>query len=112
VILTVLDCIETLYLDYGSRIDWHSCLEIANNGGRLRWKIENEGFNSQKNGGYNLEHVYSETGKFYYLLLQIAHTINQLMEKGGLIENGVKKCFGSIKNFTRRLLESFKYADL
>ncbi len=26
---------------------------LANQGGRLRWKIENEGFNVQKNGGYN-----------------------------------------------------------
>ena len=31
---------------------------IAQNGGRNRWKIENAGFNSQKNGGYELEHGY------------------------------------------------------
>jgi hypothetical protein len=29
--------------------------ELANHGGRCRWKIENEGFNIQKNGGFNLE---------------------------------------------------------
>jgi hypothetical protein len=29
---------------------------LANQGGCLRWKIENEGFNVQKNGGFNLEH--------------------------------------------------------
>jgi len=55
-------------------------------GGRLRWKIENEGFNTQKNGDYELEHKYcrkSYTGlKNYYTLLQIAHAINQLVEKG------------------------------
>jgi hypothetical protein len=28
-------------------------------GGRLRWKIENEGFNTQKNSDYELEHKYS-----------------------------------------------------
>jgi hypothetical protein len=28
------------------------------NRGRCRWKIENEGFNTQKNGGYGLEHLY------------------------------------------------------
>ena len=27
--------------------------------GRGRWKIENEGFNSQKNGIYNIEHLNS-----------------------------------------------------
>ncbi|RLC74380.1 MAG: hypothetical protein DRJ03_17950 [Chloroflexi bacterium] len=32
---------------------------LANEGGRLRWKIENEGFNVQKNGGYGLEHAYT-----------------------------------------------------
>jgi hypothetical protein len=32
--------------------------EIAQKGGRERWKIENEGFNRQKNSGLNLEHVY------------------------------------------------------
>ena len=51
-------------------------------GGRLRWKIENEGFNEQKNGGYNLKHKYSRSSylaaKNYYQCLQIAHMINQL----------------------------------
>ena len=53
--------------------------------GRMRWKIENEGFNTQKNGGYNLGHKYSRksfTGhQNYYQCMQIAHIINQLVEK-------------------------------
>jgi hypothetical protein len=36
-----------------------SVITLANQGGRLRWKIENEGFNIQKNHGYELEHAYS-----------------------------------------------------
>jgi len=52
--------------------------------GRLRWKIENEGFNTQKNLGYRLAHKYSRcswrAGKNYYQCLQIAHLINQLAE--------------------------------
>ena len=54
--------------------------EIAQKGGRYRWKIENEGFNRQKNSGLNLEHVYSidpENWKAYYLLLQIAFVLTQ-----------------------------------
>src|SRR5206468_2169277 len=46
--------------------------EIAQKGGRYRWKVENEGFNRQKNSGLNLEHVYSsDPGKWpsYYVLL-------------------------------------------
>src|SRR5262249_41452513 len=30
--------------------------EIAQKGGRYRWKVENEGFNRQKNSGLNLQH--------------------------------------------------------
>jgi len=52
--------------------------------GRLRWKIENEGFNTQKNHGYKLQHKYSRVSwlaaKNYYQCLQIAHLINQLVE--------------------------------
>lgn len=50
--------------------------------GRLRWKIENEGFNTQKNLGYALQHKYSrvnwQAAKNYYQCLQIGHLINQL----------------------------------
>lgn len=53
--------------------------------GRLRWKIENEGFNTQKNLGYELEHKYSRISframQNYYQILQIAHLINQLVER-------------------------------
>jgi hypothetical protein len=59
-------------------------IETADSG-RLRWKIENEGFNSQKNLGYGLEHKFSRTSYIamqnYYQLLQIAHMINQLVER-------------------------------
>lgn len=92
-------------------IDKSNCDLLANKGGRLRWKIENEGFNIQKNGGYNLEHPYSKHPvglKNFYLLLQIAHIINQLMEKGNLLIGEIKKTFGSIRNISRRLLESLR----
>jgi hypothetical protein len=91
-------------------IDKYNFRSIAK-GGRLRWKIENEGFNMQKNGGYNLEHPYSQNEvamKNFYLLLQIAHIINQLMEKGILIVDQIKKTFGSIINISRQLLEELR----
>ncbi len=84
--------------------------EIAK-GGRLRWKIENEGFNAQKNGGYNLEHSYSKNetaSENYYSLLQIAHNINQLMEKGSLLKKQIRKTFGNIRNIAKQLLEDFR----
>lgn len=53
--------------------------------GRQRWKIENEGFNMQKTGTFNIEHMYSKNYnamKVHYFLIQFAHTIRQLLEKG------------------------------
>ncbi len=91
-------------------VDKYNFQQIAK-GGRLRWKTENEGFNMQKNGGYNLEHAYSEhelAAKNFYLLLQISHTINQLMETGTLLKEQIKKVFGSIRNIARKLLEDFR----
>jgi hypothetical protein len=84
---------------------------LGNRGSRCRWKIENEGFNIQKNGGFNLEHVYG-TGerqiKNYYVLLQIAHMILQLMERGSLLGADCKRMLGSIRNLARRLAESLR----
>ena len=82
-------------------------VEVATNGGRERWREENEGFNTQKNSGLNLEHAYSHTcWAAYYFLLQIAHLLLQLVEKGSLLrqlaqEQGKRtavELFGSLKN--------------
>jgi hypothetical protein len=57
---------------------------------RGRWKIENEGFNEQKNyGDLNLEHAYStdpNASKVFYLVLQLAHMIQQLLYKSDLLD--------------------------
>ena len=90
---------------------------IAQKGGRIRSKIENEGFNLQKNSELNLEHAYStdpEKLKAYYYLLQIAHILLQLLEKGSLLRKlagarSVVGFFGSLRNIARRLLEAFRY---
>ena len=53
--------------------------------GRQRWRIENEGFNMQKNGTFNIERIYSRNYnalKVHYFFIQIAHTLRQLLEKG------------------------------
>jgi hypothetical protein len=84
---------------------------LANSGGRCRWKIENEGFNLQKNSGFNLEHAYGIGQwqiKNYYVLMQIAHMILQLVERGSLLTRGAKELFGSLANLARRLGESIR----
>lgn len=84
---------------------------LANRGGRLRWKIENEGFNIQKNGGFGLEHAYSYGNwqiKNFYLLMQVAHVILQLLEHGNLLGTPCRQLYGSIQAMARRLAESLR----
>jgi len=83
-------------------------LEETVNAGRSRWKIENEGFNNQKNGLYRIEHLNSKNStamKNHYLLTQIADILMQLY----IVTNKlIKKIKQSIKNTSSRLLESFR----
>jgi len=125
--LNALECTETTADGQRRYFAWLTVLpvgkktvvEIAQKGGRYRWKIENEGFNRQKNSGLNLEHVYSidpEKWKAYYLLLQIAFILVQLVERGSLLRRlavewgrPLAKLFGSLKNVARRLLDSVRF---
>ena len=72
----------------GLEVDKSNVRNLAQ-AGRMRWKIENEGFNTQKHGGYELEHKYYRSTfacfKNYYQCLQIAHMINQLAEQSKYI---------------------------
>jgi hypothetical protein len=89
----------------------HNVDTLANQAGRLRWKIENEGFNIQKNGGFHLEHPYSQNDtarKVFYYLLQIAYLLFQLMEKGSLFRQAFPQGVGSLKNIAFRLLEAWR----
>ena len=104
--------------DKKTRFVWMTNLNVRKNnivriakGGRLRWKIENEGFNIQKNRGFNLEHPYSQNEtamKNLYLLLQIAYIISQLMEKGSLLKEKISKEFGSVTGLFKQLLEDLR----
>lgn len=76
--------------------------------GRERWRIENEGFNTQKRHGYYLEHMYSEDYqgmKNHYYLIQIGHMIAQIMEAW---EKLWEKTRLSREQKHRRMLESWK----
>jgi hypothetical protein len=78
--------------------------------GRLRWKIENEGFNTQKNQGYNLQHKYCRkcfgAMQNYYQLLQIAHLINQLAEKLKKVKQTLKQSGRTIKSLWEDMVAS------
>ena len=94
---------------------WISSLEITKRNmeemilaGRGRWKIENEGFNNQKNGLYRIEHLNSYNSnamKNHYLLTQIADILMQLYIAWNPY---IKELNQSIKNTSSWLLESFR----
>ena len=61
-----------------------NCAQLVEDG-RRRWKIENEGFNVQKNHGFGICHLFSKNYtaiKNHYFLIQIGHMIAQLLEAG------------------------------
>jgi len=91
--------------------DRNSVWQISEHG-RLRWKIENEGFNTQKNGGYNLKHKYSRTHfqamQNYYQLLQIAHLINQLTEKLQKVQQDIKQAEITLKTVYEEVMATMK----
>lgn len=76
--------------------------------GRSRWKIENEGFNHQKNIRYYIEHANSHdytAMKNHYLLTQIADMIMQLFKRGIKIIKQFKK---TAKEISSNLLEAIR----
>jgi hypothetical protein len=93
------------------KVDRSNVEHLSLQGGRLRWKIENEGFNRQKNGGFALEHPYCENwnaAQNFYLALQIADLLSQLIEKSTLLAQKPADLFGSIASFALRLLEAWR----
>lgn len=98
------------------RPDQHSAPFIANKGGRARWKIENQGFNTQKNGEFEMKHDYGSKGYAWYntyLVAQIAHLLIQLVMYGDLIKKlsagayrAFSDAFRTLRSFVARLRES------
>lgn len=78
-------------------------IEVTINIGRKRWKIENEGFNVQKNVTFDIGHLYSKNAtaiKVHYLLIQIAHIIRQILEKGS---KSIKELKIKLKEISQKL---------
>ena len=76
--------------------------------GRRRWKIENEGFNAQKNHGFFLSHLFSrnyQAMKNHYYLIQIGHMIAQIMDAWESLWKGIRQ---SKEQKHKRILESWK----
>jgi len=88
------------------RNDWVTDFEVTQGnvktlvrGGRCRWKIENECFNTLKNQGYSIEHNYGHGENNlcfnFYLLTLIAFTFHQIFELTDIAFQACRKRFGS-----------------
>ena len=83
--------------------------------GRSRWKIENEGFNIQKNGTFDIGHLYSKNSiaiKVHYLLIQMTHVVRQLLEKGSKEIKELKLKIKEISLFITKELISIKLQNI
>lgn len=103
----------------------HNPVKLANGVGRQRWKIENQGFKTQKRHGYNIEHGYGVMGhawKNYYIIAQIVHIIMQLVMRTDALHKLPKlrverstgapptllTLFETMKNFFKKLSEALR----
>jgi hypothetical protein len=80
-------------------------------GGRARWKIENETFNTLKNQGYNFEHNYghgnNNLSTVFAMLMMLAFLIDQVQQRCcGLFQAALKKA-GSKKSFWEKIRAAF-----
>lgn len=93
----------------GYQNSWVTDLEVTQEniqklarGGRCRWKIENECFNTLKNQGYCIDHSYGHGNKNlcfnFYLLTLIAFAVHQVFELTDKLYQTCRTHFGSKKN--------------
>jgi hypothetical protein len=83
--------------------------------GRKRWKIENEGFYTQKHRTFNISHLNSRNDiamKNHYFFIQFAHTIRQLLEQGNLLTKSLKLKIKEVSCFLIDTLTSTTISDL
>ena len=84
--------------------------------GRRRWKIENEGFNEQKNGTYCISHLCSRNEnalRIHYHFIQFAHIIRQLLEYGSkLLKDMNLKTKKEVSSYISNNLTSEQNSDL
>ncbi len=81
-------------------------------GGRARWKIENEGFNTLKNHGYHLEHNFGHGTKnlseAFFMLNLLSFFVHQILELTDLLYQSCRAGFSARKEFWNVIRASFR----
>lgn len=82
-------------------------------GGRARWKIENETFNTLKNQGYHIEHNYGHGKKnlslIFFILNLLAFYTHQILELTDLLYQQCRQDFSSRKEFWNQIRCTFRF---
>lgn len=81
-------------------------------GGRTRWKVENETFNTLKNQGYHLEHNFGLGEKYlsltFFSLMMLAFLVDQLQERCCALYQEIRKKRGSKKELFETIRGVFR----
>jgi hypothetical protein len=81
-------------------------------GGRTRWKVENETFNTLKNQGYHLEHNFGLGEKYlsltFFSLMMLAFLVDQLQERCCALYREIRKKRGSKKELFETIRGVFR----
>jgi hypothetical protein len=98
-----LECVITEPKTNEKRFTWVTNFYInesnvfkLSQGGRAKWKIENETFNTLKNQGYNIEHNYGHGYKYlnivFMMLMMLAFFVDQVQQRAcTLFQAALKK---------------------
>lgn len=113
IMLTVIELKVEINTKESGAFQWITNLKVTDktagefaSTGRSRWKIENQGFNIQKNYRYDIKHANSlncKAMKNHYLLVQISDILLQLYENGIKALKSIKR---TIKNISSDILKS------
>ncbi|MEZ6116178.1 MAG: hypothetical protein R3C28_06345 [Pirellulaceae bacterium] len=82
-------------------------------GGRARWKIENETFNTLKNQGYQFEHNFGHGEEnlsvVFAMLMMLAFSVDQIQELSCQVFQAVRKRFSSRRLMWDHIRSHFRH---
>ena len=82
-------------------------------GGRARWKIENEAFNTLKNQGYHIEHNFGHgednLSEAFFLLNLLAFFIHQILQLTDYLYQAARAKFSARKEYWACLRSTFRF---
>lgn len=101
------------------RNGWITDIEISKEnieeivrGGRSRWKIENEGFNTLKNHGYHLDHNFghgkNNLSETFFILNLLAFFFHQIFQMCDGLYQSTRQGFSSRQEFWNCIRSSFR----